>query len=130
MKLLQKLDNELLTAIIVFLASLLGFAVTSFLIPTHIDIPLGFLLSGGIIALIYTLSSLFRKIDERRGSVVFSLISVSLRLVLTITALLLLVLMYYRWNIKYFNVFVFVGVYSLGIIIYMVTYILSRKRKE
>ena len=130
MKLFQKLDNELLTAVLVFVISLIGFAVTSFLISTHIDIPLGFVLSGGIIALIYVLSSLFRKIDERRGTVVFSLISITLRLVLTIAAILLLVLMYYKWNIKLFNVFVFVGVYSLGIIIYMITYIKSRKRKE
>ena len=130
MKLFQKLDNELLTAVLVFTISLIGFAVTSFLISTHIDIPLGFVLSGGIIALIYVLSSLFRKIDERRGTVVFSLISITLRLVLTIAAILLLVLMYYKWNIKLFNVFVFVGVYSLGIIIYMITYIKSRKRKE
>ena len=130
MKLFQKLDNELLTAVLVFTISLIGFAVTSFLISTHIDSPLGFILSGGIIALIYVLSSLFRKIDERRGTVVFSLISITLRLVLTIAAILLLVLMYYKWNIKLFNVFVFVGVYSLGIIIYMITYIKSRKRKE
>ena len=130
MKLLQKLDNELLTAILVFLASLLGFAVTSFLIPTHIDIPLGFILSGGIIAFIYVLSSIFRRIDERRGTTTFSIIGISLRLVLTISALLLIVLMYYRWNIKLFNVFVFVGVYSLGIIIYMITYIKNKNRKE
>lgn len=130
MKLLKKLDNEILTAIIVFLCAVIGFATTSFLIPTYIDIPLGFVLSGGIIAFIYVLSSLFKKIDERRGSTTFSIISISLRMVLTITSLLLLALMYYRWNIKLFNVFVFVGVYTLGIIVYMITYITNKNRKE
>ena len=130
MKLLKKLDNEILTAIIVFLCAVIGFTATSFLIPTYIDIPLGFVLSGGIIAFIYVLSSLFKKIDERRGSTTFSIISISLRMVLTITSLLLLALMYYRWNIKLFNVFVFVGVYTLGIIVYMITYITNKNRKE
>ena len=127
MKLLRKLDNELLTAILVLLISLVGFAITSFLIPTQLDIPLGFVLSGGIIAIIYLLSFLFKRIDEKRGSTIFSMISIGLRLILTLTALLLLVLMYYRWNIKLFNVFVFVGVYTGGIIIYMITYIVNKK---
>ena len=130
MKLLKKLDNELLTAVVVFITSVLGFAITSFLIPTHIDIPLGFILSGGIIALIYALSSLLRKIDERKGTYIFSIITVSLRLVVTLTALLLLILMYYKWNIKLFNVFVFVGIYTFGIIAYMITFIISKNRKE
>ena len=130
MKLLQKLDNEMLTAIVVFITSLIGFAATSFLISTHIDIPLGFILSGGIIAFIYLLSSLFRKIDERRGSYVFSLLTIILKLVLTVVSILMLVLMYYKWNIRYFNVFVFIGVYSFGVIVYMITFIVNKKKGD
>ena len=130
MKLLKKLDNELLTALLVFITAILGFAVTSFLISTHVDIPLGFVLSGGIIAFIYVLSSILKSIDERRGSSVFSIIAIILRSVLTLTSLLLLALMYYKWDIKLFNIFVFVGMYSFGIIIYMIIYIVSKKGVE
>ena len=131
MKLFQKLDNNLFTAIAILLSSLVAFGITSFLLTgDYCDIPFGFLFAGGIISLLHIASSFLVKIDIKRGSSVFSILSVVMRLVVLITALLIDTLMYYRWNIKLFNVFVFVGVYTYSVIIFMLVTILRKNRKE
>jgi len=131
MKLLKKLDRNLLTAIITLLISIIGFACSSFLISSDLkDIPLGFLLSGGVISLVYVLSYLFVRIDIKRGSTVFSILSLGIRLVVILTTLLLLAFMYYRWDIRLFNIFVFVGVYTASIITFCLTFILVKDGKE
>ncbi len=131
MKLLQKLDNNLFTAIAILLSSLVAFGITSFLLAgDYRDIPFGFLFAGGIISLLHITSSFLVKIDIKRGSSVFSILSVVMRLVALITALLIDTLMYYRWNIKLFNVFVFIGVYTFSVIIFMIVTILRKNRKE
>ena len=117
MNFIKKLDRNLITAMVTSVIALVGFACSSFLISTDLkDIPLGFLLSGGVIALVYVLSYLLVRIDIKRGSTVFSIISLGVRLVVILTTLLLLAFMYYRWDIKLFNIFVFVGVYTASII--------------
>ena len=131
MKLIKKLDNNLFTALVVLLISLVCFGATSFLLTgSYIDIPLGFLLSGGIITVLYIASYLLVRLDIKRGSSVFSIISIIMRLVVLLVSLTLVMLMYYRWNIKLFNVFVFVGVYTLGIIIFMLATMFRKNGKE
>lgn len=131
MNLIRKLSNDILTAIIVSLITIIGFTTTSFLLTTsYISIPLGILLSGGIIAITHVICHLFIRLDERRGSATFTIVAIMLRLVIYITTLTLITMMYYRWNIKYFNIFAFVGMYTVGTAIYMLTYILNKSRKE
>ena len=131
MKFLSKLDNHLLTALIVLLASLLGFAVTGYLIPScYAHIPYGFLLSGGIIGVTYVITSVFEHIDIKRGSSVFSILAMIIRLVVLLTSLALVALMYYKWNMKLFNIFVFVGMYTLGVGVHMLVTIFRKPRKE
>ncbi len=120
MKLLRKLDSHLLTALIVFMTGVVGFAVTSFLLNTkYLDIPLGFILFSGIVALIYVLSHLLLAIDRRRGTATFSIIAITLRLVVMAVVLLMFFLLYYRWNVKLFNIFVLIGMYSVGVITFL-----------
>lgn len=131
MKLLRKLDNNLLTAIIVGIATLIAFAVTSFLISTsHQDIPYGILLFGGILATTYVISSFLIKLDEGKDTWIGNLASIVLKFVVSVTSLLIFGLMYYRWNIKLFNIFTFVGVYTLGTIVFILLFVIKKDRKE
>ena len=131
MKFLRKLDNNLLTAIIVGVATLIAFAVTSFLISTSLqDIPFGILLSGGILATTYVISSFLVKLDEGKDTWIGNLASIVLKFVASVTSLLIFGLMYYRWNIKLFNIFTFVGVYTLGTIVFILLFVIKKDRKE
>ena len=131
MNFIKKLDRDLITAMVTSVIALVAFACSSFLISTDLkDIPLGFLLSGGVIALVYVLSYLLVRIDIKRGSTVFSIISLGVRLVVILITLLLLAFMYYRWDIKLFNIFVFVGVYTASIITFCLSFILIKDGKE
>ena len=128
MSFLKKLDRNLLTGIITLL---IGFACSSFLLTTDLKhVPLGFLYSGGVIALVYVISYFLVRIDIKRGTTIFSIISLGMRLVIILTSMLMMVMMYYKWDIKLFNVFVFVGVYTLSIITFCLTYILIKDGKE
>ena len=119
MKFLKKLDSLLLTSLIVVVVTLIGFVSTSFLLASkYIDIPLGFLLSGGVIASIYALSHYLVSVDKRRGSATFSIIAITLRLVIVMIVLVFMFLLYYKWNIKLFNVFVFIGTYTFAVIVF------------
>ena len=58
---LRKLERNLLTSIIVAIVSILGFIASSFLIYSESkDIPLGFLLSGGVIGGLYRLAKMMK----------------------------------------------------------------------
>ena len=131
MKFLRKLDNNLLAALIVYFVSILGFACSSFLISTSlIDIPLGFLFSGGVIGSLYLLTFFFGKLDERTGRNIFGIISIGVRLFVIIGVMILIAFMYYRWEIKIFNLFVFIGIYSLGVISFVLLHLLNKEGKE
>ena len=131
MNFLKKLDHNLWTALIVTLVAILGFLSSCFLISSNYqDIPFGFLLSGGIIALIYVGCYFFNLIDKRNGTTIFTIISMSFRLVVLLVSLILIFFMYYRWNIKLFNVFVFIGVYSLSIILLCISFVFRKIGKE
>ena len=128
---LRKFDHNLLAAVVVLCASIIGFAASSFLLNSQYkDIPFGFLLSGGIVSLTYVACYLLIKIDEKNATVVGSMISIIMRLVILITITLLLAFMYYRWNIRLFNLFVFVGVYTFGTLIFVLSFVISKKGKE
>ena len=129
MNFLRKLDHNFLAALVVGIVSLLGFGVTGFLIPTsYIDIPLGFIFSGAVIASLYVVSHFLIKIDEKNGTSYWSIASIILRLVILVGVLVILGFMNYRWNIKLFNIFVFVAIYTIGVATFSLSYI--RKRKE
>ena len=94
------------------------------------DIPFGFLLAGGFIAVVHVISYLFSVIDRKRATATFTIIAMALRLVLLLLALIFIALLNYEWNIKLFNMFVFVGMYTLGIIVLALTFIFDKDGKE
>lgn len=131
MNFLKKLDHNLLTAIILASVGILGFLASCFLISTDLqDIPFGFLLAGGFIALVHIISYLFTLLDRKRATATFTIIAMALRLILLLFALIIIALMNYEWGIKLFNMFVFVGMYTLGIIVLALTFIFDKDGKE
>ena len=131
MNFLKKLDHNLMTAIVLAGVGLLGFLASCFLISTELqDIPFGFLLAGGFIGVVHVISYLFTLADKRRGTATFTIIAMALRLALLLLALILIALMNYVWGIKLFNFFVFVGMYTLGIIVLALTFIFDKDGKD
>lgn len=125
---MKKLDRNIFTAIVVFGISIIGFLSTIFLISgEHKDIPLGFIYSGVIISILYLATYFLSKLDEKKQLAAFSIASITIRLVVTITALLIAALMYYRWNLPLFNIFVFIGVYTVGALTFILSHIIKRK---
>ena len=128
---LRKLERNLLTSIIVAIVSILGFIASSFLIYSESkDIPLGFLLSGGVIGGLYLIAHLLTSKDDEKSSNVRSIISIIIRFVVLVTTVILLGFAYYVWDFKYFNVFVFFGVYTFGVIFFVTSHIFLKERKE
>lgn len=122
MKKLRKLEKNLLTSIVTCIVSLLGFAASSFLLlGEYRDIPLGFLFGGLVIGGLYLLTFFLSKKDEENVSSNRTVIVIFLRLLLIIALMIVVAFMNYRWNAKYFNLFVFIGIYTVGVL----TYILS-----
>ncbi len=127
MKLFKKLDHNLLTAIILVGVGMLGFIASCFLISSDLqDIPFGFLLAGGVLGAVHALSFGLNEIDRRRGAATFTIMAMFLRLMILLITIILIALMNYRWNIKLFNMFVFVGMYTLGIIVLSLTFIFDK----
>ena len=131
MNLIGKLGVSLFTAIITFIVSLVAFACSSFLIGTTLqDVPYGFLFAGGVTSCCYLLNHLFTKLDSSRGSATYSLISIIVRFVIQVVVMILIGLMSYQWNIKIFSIFVFVAVYTLGVIVFALAHIYVKKKGE
>lgn len=127
MKFIKKLDHNLFTAIVVAGVAILGFLASCFLISTNLqDIPFGFLLAGGILAAVHLLSYLLHTIDKRRGTSIFTILSMGIRLMVLLVSLVLIALMNYKWDLKLFNMFVFVGMYTFGIIVLCVSFIIIK----
>ena len=109
MNILRKLERNLLTSIIVAIVSILGFIASSFLIYSESkDIPLGFLLSGGVIGGLYLIAHLLTSKDDEKSSNVRSIISIIIRFVVLVATVILLGFAYYVWDFKYFNVFIII----------------------
>ena len=128
MKFFKKLEINLLTSIIVLTISIISFAISSFLLTSvNKDIPLGFIFSGGVISLLYLVAHFLFELDKKEGKALFSILSLIIRLVVIVTSMVMIGLMSYAWDLKIFNLFVFVGVYTFGAITFVLAHVVSRK---
>ena len=113
MNFFKKLNTQYQVAVLTIVTCLLGFAISSFLLAKgRLDIPLGFLLGLVVIGGLNLLAGLASDMDEKKGKSTFSLIMLSVRLTVIVGVMVTTALMYYRWNLPIFNIFVFVGVYT------------------
>ena len=131
MSFLRKLDRNLSTAIIVFVASLICFGATGFLINSeYIHIPLGFIFSGGVTSLLYCLTYFLCRLDEKKHTNSWSIAANGIRMIVIVATMILIGLMSYRWNIKLFNIFVFVGVYTFGVVVFVLLHLLANRKEK
>jgi hypothetical protein len=131
MNFLRKLDNHTFTALVSEIVSLLAFAASSFLIPTsNFDIPFGFMFSGGVVAIVYLLSSFLIKLDEKKESAVWSIVSIILRLVVFAAVTIILCFMTYVWGVKVLNVFTFIGLYTFSTVVFTFSHAFRNIGKE
>lgn len=130
MKLFKNLSNSIKIAILTFLVGLFGFLATCFLISENrlVDIPLGFLFSGTVIGLLNLLTGLFDRVDDKKQIATFTLISIIIRFMVIVAVMVLLALMNYRWGVKVFNLFVFVGIYTLSMVFTIIIFMRERRK--
>ena len=129
MKLFRSLNNSLKTGIITMLVALVGFLGTLFLLFNgHKDIPLGIALGGVVIGGLNILSGLLEKKDEAKASSIRTFIAIGLRLAVIVVMMIIIALMYYRWDLPLFNIFAFVGVYTVSVIVLVVLFLKERRQ--
>ena len=130
MKLFRSLNNSLKAGILTILISLLGFLATLFLFFNgYSDIPLGILLGGFVIGGLNIIAGIVEKKDEQKNSSVASIIMIIVRFIVLIACMIIIALMNYRWDVKIFNLYAFVGVYTVSIITLVITYLTERRQK-
>lgn len=129
MKFIFQIERNLRVALFVALLTIVAIisSIYCFFI-NFMEVPLGFALGGVIVSCLYLLGHFMYKLDVKNGAVKYSIMMVGIRNIILITSIILLALMYYRWGIKLFNVFAFIGIYTGGVIIYVVDHLVVKNK--
>lgn len=127
MRYFKEATNSIKTAFITYAFTLVCLLATAFLFFIgRMDIPLGILLGGVFCGTLSLVAGLLERKDEIEASAKYSIIMIAIRFVLLIAFTIIIALMYYRWDIKVFNVFSFIGTYLVSTIILIVTYLIYK----
>lgn len=127
MRFFQEANNSIKTAFLTYLLTLIATLSTLFLFFQGLmDIPLGILLGGSIFGTLSLISGLVEKKDEDRKTPIYSIVLIGVRFLLLIAITIVIAFMYYRWNLPIFNVFAFVGAYTVSIIIMIIVYLIYK----
>ena len=127
MRFFQEVNNSIKTAFITYAVTLIATLSTIFLFfQGMMDIPLGILLGGGLFGTLSLVSGFLEKKDEDRKTPIYSIILIGVRFLLLIAITIVIDFMYYRWNLPIFNVFAFVGAYTVSIIIMIIVYLIYK----
>ena len=131
MRFFNKLSIPFRTSIIVSLLMVVGFCASCWLISTSFaGIPYGFLIAGGVNAILYALSGFFLIIDEKRQSTTFSIIAVIVRNVVLIGSMIAMAFIDKTFGFPFYNLYVFVGVYTAGIAAYIIFNLIESKKEK
>ena len=127
MRFFQEANNSIKTAFITYAVTLIATLSTIFLFfQGMMDIPLGILLGGSLFGTLSLLSGFLEKKDEDRKTPIYSIVLIGVRFLLLIAITIVIAFMYYRWNLPIFNVFAFVGAYTVSIIIMIIVYLIYK----
>ena len=127
MRFFQKANNSIKTALVTFLITLVATLSTLFLFfKGMMDIPLGIMLGGGVYGGLSLASGLLEKKDDERKTPIYSIILIGVRVLLLIGLTIIIAFMYYRWNLPIFNIFAFVGAYTVSIIVMIIVYLIYK----
>jgi len=91
------------------------------------EIPLGLILGGGLGSIAYVVQGLVAKKDEEKQATTLSILVMGVRFILFAGLLILIAFLYYKNNTKIFNVFSYVGGYTIATIT-LVIFMLKEKK--
>ena len=129
MKFLSEIERNLRVAF--FVAMLTVVALLSSIYCYFIDlmeVPLGFALGGIIVSSLYLLGHFMYQIDAKNGSIKYSIMMVGIRNIILISSVIVLAFLYYRWGVKLFNIFAYIGIYTGGVIIFVVDHLVFKNK--
>ena len=127
MRFFQEVNNSIKTAFITYAVTLIATLSTIFLFfQGMMDIPLGILLGGSLFGTLSLVSGFLEKKDEDRKTPIYSIVLIGVRFLLLIAVTIVIAFMYYRWNLPIFNIFAFVGAYTVSIIVMIIVYLIYK----
>ena len=129
MKAIFQIERNLRVALFVALLTLVAIisSIYCFFI-NFMEVPLGFALGGVVVSSLYLLGHFLYQIDVKNGEVKYSILMVGIRNIILISSIIIFALMYYRWGIKLFNIFAYIGIYTGGVIIYVVDHLVVKNK--
>lgn len=129
MKFLSKLERNLRVSLLVAILTVVVTLSSMFcFFNGYKDIPLGFILGGSVVSLLYLVGHFLYQLDVKNGEVKYSIIMIGIRNFLLIGSIIVLALAYYRWGVKLFNVFAYIGIYTAGIIIFVTDHLIYKNK--
>ena len=127
MRFFQEANNSIKTALLTYALTLIATLSTIFLFfQGMMDIPLGILLGGSLFGTLSLVSGFLEKKDEDRKTPIYSIVLIGVRFLLLIAVTIVIAFMYYRWNLPIFNIFAFVGAYTVSIIVMIIVYLIYK----
>ena len=129
MKSIFRIERNLRVALFVALLTIVAIisSIYCFFI-NFMEVPLGFALGGVIVSSLYLVGHFLYQIDVKNGEVKYSILMVGIRNIILISSIIIFALMYYRWGIKLFNIFAYIGIYTGGMIIYVVDHLVVKNK--
>lgn len=129
MKFLSRLERNLRVSLLVCLLTIVAVISTIFcFFNGYKEIPLGFALGGGVVSLLYVVGHFLYQLDVKNGEVKYSILMIGFRNIIMISTIIVFALMYYRWDIKLFNIFAYIGIYTAGIIIFVIDHLVYKNK--
>ena len=124
MKFLSQIERNLRVALVVSTITLLAIISSIYCIVIGFyEVPLGFALGGVVVSGLYLLGHFLYLLDVRNGSAKYSILMISIRNFVLIGVVILLAFLYYYWNIKLFNLFAFIGIYTVGVLAFVLDHV-------
>ena len=121
---LKKVDIHIKAAILIAFIAIIGFAATIYCFFTnYMELPLGILLGGAVMFVLHFITHELVVLDTRKGSAKFTVTAIIIHNVIAIASIVLLGMLYYYWQIIIFNLFAYVGVYTLDVILFAMLHI-------
>ncbi len=129
MKSIFQIERNLRVALFVALLTVVAIisSIYCFFI-NFMEVPLGFALGGVIVSSLYLVGHFLYQIDVKNGEVKYSILMTGIRNIILISSIIISALMYYRWGIKLFNIFAYIGIYTGGMIIYVVDHLVVKNK--
>ena len=125
---MKKLNNSYKTAIFTAIGALIGFVATIFCFFINLmEVPLGILLGGITFSTISFFTGVAETKDEKNVESKRTIIMIIIKFALSIALIVLLAVLYYKVGFKVFNLFAFIGVYTLNTIVTVIVYLISKK---